>query len=338
MSGAIVISFDFELAWGRRTGPHQDHAGIERVRDAIDGILEIFEKHHISATWATVGNLMVTKDLCSNGRLTYDMPAPRYSWFQGEWYDGIPALHDDLADQYYAADIVRKLVDCPVHQEIASHTLTHVLIGDDGCSEEVARAEFAKCQEIAGHWDRKLVSVVFPKNLLGHLTTLSDCGYRCYRGTNSEWYWFGCTQHMAIGEFATPMWRLLRTATLPLRYLDEKLRLPPPLPPVRRVGDLWEIPHSMFFAGYSGVGKFVSASDRVAKAVRGMRRAARRGRIFHLYTHPHNFLPQPERLLAPFEVICREAAAMRDAGELEVLTMQEVTERLDDGRDQQWTA
>lgn len=338
MSGAFVISFDFELAWGRRTGPHQNHAGIERVRDAVDGILDIFEKHRISDTWATVGNLKVTQELCANGRLTYDMPAPHYPWFQGDWYDGIPALHDDLADQYYAADIVRKLVGCPVYQEIASHTFTHVVIGDAGYSEEVARAEFARCQEIAAHWDRKLVSVVFPKNLCGHLTTLSDCGYRCYRAINSEWYWFGRAKQLASGKSTTPMWRLLRKATLPLRCLDEKLRLAPPLLPVRRVGDLWEIPHGMFFSGYSGVGRFVSASDRIAKAVRGMRRASRRGRIFHLYTHPNNFLPEPERLLAPFELICREAAAMRDAGELEVLTMQEIAERLDDGRDQQWIA
>jgi len=76
----------------------------------------------------------------------------------------------------------------------------------------------------------------------------------------------------------------------------------------------------------------------VQRAIKGMRKAARLGRIFSLYTHPHNFLPDVSGQLDAFEQICVAAARLRDAGELEIKTMEEIADDLSQGRRPQWAA
>lgn len=329
--GAMIISFDLEMAWGLRLSntSRSRFPGAERVRDVVAALSDVFVKYDISATWATVGHLMLAPEDCPGGRFNYNLPAPRHEWFPRAWYDDIPATCEPDAPQYYAPDIIDRLVSSAVYQEIGSHTFSHPVIDDAGCSAEVARAEFAKCQELARHWGRELKSVVFPRNLAGHLEVLEETGYLCYRALNSEWYWFSQARHLVASK-------RLRRFVAPFRLLDERLRFTPPLPPVRRVGRLWEIPHSMFFPGFHGVSKYVTAEDRIRRAQRGIQAAADRGRIFSMWAHPHNFLPNPDNLLSAFESICRFAALRRDAGELAILTMGQVAEELDAGRNRHW--
>ena len=57
MSGTLIVSLDFELFWGML-----DQCPLEEYREnvlggraAIPRLLELFERHGIHATWATVG-------------------------------------------------------------------------------------------------------------------------------------------------------------------------------------------------------------------------------------------------------------------------------------------
>ena len=99
---------------------------------------------------------------------------------------------------------------------------------------------------------------------------------------------------------------------------------------------MWEIPHSMFFPGFSGVAKYVSVRARVRRGILGLRQAAKHGRLFSLWTHPENLLVRSEELLAALDEICQEAASLRDAGELDILPMEQVVERLNAG-EESWT-
>ncbi len=336
--GALVISFDFEMAWGLRRSALRTDAlvGVERVRDVVDGLLAIFREHAISATWATIGHLMVRSKDCVDGRFPIGWPAPHYDWFQGGWLDRIPRVDEPGADRFYAPDLIEKLLASPVYQELGAHTFTHVMVGHPACTREIARAEFDACQTLARGWGRTLRSVVFPWNRAGHLSVLEETGFACYRAINSEWYWFGAAEKIGTPLGQSAARRVARRLTLPLRWLDERLRVAPPLPPARRVGRLWEIPHSMFFSGFGGVGRFVSTADRVAKAIKGLQAAAERGRIFSLYTHPENFLPDPHALLEAFGAICAAAAKLRDAGEIRILPMESVAAELDAGAGAGW--
>jgi len=322
--GALVVSLDFEMAWSYRRSPVLAASDAQLLRGTgavVTRLLDIFDRYGISATWATVGHLMMRREDFDGGRLQYNWPAPRYAWFQGDWYGGIPAFGEDGADVFYAPDLVGRIVHCPTYQELGTHTFTHIDVGDSGCGVETARAEFSRCQELARRYGRRLNSVVFPHNYAGHLDVLEETGYRCYRGQNCEWYRFGLNWNKSR--------RVARAVMQPLRYLDEKWPICPPLPAPRRVGNLWEIPHSMFFPGLHGISRYISPQDRVKRAIRGLKRAVRRGRLFSLWTHPENMLSGADVLLAAFEEICREAAALRDAGKLDMLPMEEVAKRLD---------
>ena len=122
----------------------------------------------------------------------------------------------------------------------------------------------------------------------------------------------------------------MRAVIQPLRYVDEKWPLCPPLPAPRRVGKLWEMPHSMFFPGFSGISKYISADDRASPSEAGTGKAAEHQRIFSLWTHPENLIKSADQLLPALEEICREAAELRDAGRLDILPMEQVTARLDE--------
>jgi hypothetical protein len=335
--GVLSISFDFEMAWGARRHAHDlNHAqGIERVREVVHGLLNLFERHQISATWATVGHLMLRPEDCPNGRFPRQLPAPRPDWFTGEWYDGIPSIHEERGLRYYAPDLVAAIVNCPVHQELASHTFSHVVIGEDACSREIAHAEFATCREVAKNWGREVRSLVFPRNKVGHLDALRETGHVCFRGPNSEWFLLGTAAKPIKNRLLN---RLTYNLVRVLRFVDESLVICPPVGKARRIEGLWELPHSMFFPGCSGLSKFVPRAAQVQRAIKGMRKAARLGRIFSLYTHPHNFLPDVSGQLDAFEQICVAAARLRDAGELEIKTMEEIADDLSQGRRPQWAA
>ncbi len=336
-TGALMISFDFELAWGtRRSARKPDHAaGIERVSEVVQGLLKIFERQNISATWATVGHLMLTADQCPQGRFDYQRPGPKPAWFEGDWYDGIPGFDEPAANRYYAPDLVKQIVDCPVHQELASHTFSHVIIADPSCTEEIAEDEFTKCRDLGETWGRQVRSVVFPRNQIDHLSVLERTGHRCYRGANSEWYWFGTVEHPPKNPVVGKMTGLVVRA---LRLVDERLALCPPIRPARKVGNLWELPHSMFYPGSAGLSRYASPEDQWRRATKGLHKAAETGRIFSLYTHPHNFLPNPEPHLEAFERICEEAARLREAERLQIKTMGEIADDLDQGCNLNWAA
>lgn len=55
--GTLIVSLDFELFWGMQDShtlsEYEDH--VLGGRKAIPRLLELFQKHGIHATWATVG-------------------------------------------------------------------------------------------------------------------------------------------------------------------------------------------------------------------------------------------------------------------------------------------
>jgi hypothetical protein len=167
------------------------------------------------------------------------------------------------------------------------------------------------------------------------LAVLERTGYQCYRGANSEWYWFGTIARPPKSAVVRTVTRL---AGHGLRLLDERLALCPPVRAARRVGQLWELPHSMFYPGSRGVSQFVPPKDQWRRAAKGMHKAVARRRIFSLYTHPHNFLPHIQPHLQAFERICAEGARLRDAGLLQIKTMGEIADDLNAGRNLNWAA
>ncbi len=329
--GAAIFSFDFELAWGSRTSSRENpaHIKVEQTRGVVKRILAMLERLQIHATWATVGHLMVREEDCADGRYSQLPPSPKFAWFDGPWYDGIPEFGKFGYDYYYAPDVIAQVVTCAVEQELAAHSFSHVIFDDAACTPEIARAELDACQDLAHRWGRTLTSMVFPRNAIGQLDVLREAGFQCYRARNAEWYWLRRSSTFNAR-------RSRRLLVAPLRWLDEQFCFTPPLPPVRRIAGLWEIPHSMFFPGMSGISQLIAPALRAKRAIRGMHRAAREGRIFSLSLHPHDLVVKQAPLLDALEEILEEAARLRHAGDLQIFTMKQLSDEMDEGRGARW--
>ncbi|MEM6798528.1 MAG: hypothetical protein AAF589_03355 [Planctomycetota bacterium] len=320
LAGVFILSFDFELAWGTRANATAANhaAGVEATREVVGALLHRLDHHGVSATWATVGHLML--DPVDNPRDWHYTPAPSPDWFRGDWFEGVPAGDDPAAGRYYAPELVQAIVDCPTHQELASHTFSHPVLAEVECPASIARAELEACRQAARRFGRELTSLVFPRNQIGHLNVVAGTGHNCFRGPFNEWYWRGDDGDALRGSRVGGIKRL--TARL-LRFADECLALTPKVGAARQVAGLCEIPHGMFFPGSVGLSRFVPARCKTAKAVRGLTAAAASDRVFSLFTHPHNFLPDIKANLTAFDRILGRAAAMRDEGKLVIQTRAE---------------
>ena len=330
--GIAVFSFDLEMAWaGRKSSSDLNHAeGIEQVRGIVDSLLAILIRYEISATWATVGHLMLKENYNEWERLKQF--EPKYNWFSGNWYEGIPDLNSPLGNRYYAPDVIEKIVQCPIYQELGCHTFSHIIVGDTATSRQLFWEELLACQKAARFYGRDLKSFVFPRNIVGHTDLLKQAGFECFRGLNSEWYWFGFPAELRSFKHTKFPNKLIPLVMTVGRFFDEKLRLCPPLPLARSIDDIWEIPHSMFFPPFAGVSRYISMEDRWRRGINGLIKVSENKRIFSIYTHPHNFLTAPSELLNAFEMICRYASDLRDKGKLNIFTMDKVAEQLNENK------
>lgn len=316
----FTISLDFELMWGSfDSGKHRKFVshlsrdganGLRTTREIVDGLLALFRKYGVSVTWATVGHLFLDRCEERGGVKHGDMPRPRHSWFERDWYEFDPCRDLRAEPLWYGRDMVEKILAAEPKHDVGSHSFSHVIFGDAGCTREVADAEVRKCVELARAMNLKLESFVFPRNQLGHLDVLREHGFRITRGAAPFWF----------AKFKS---RTLRRAG---HVIDDVLALTPDcgLPSKSEAG-LWVAPVSMFLQSMDGPRRLIPVASRIKKGVRGIERAVRDKSIFHLSFHPtENFCYRTEEMFRALEAIVAHAARRRDEGLLRVMTMADI--------------
>ena len=299
--GTFVISLDFELAWGTRGRPAASKVGpyLDGARDAIRGLLDLFKEFNISATWATVGALLMAQPGAQH----------RHRMIAGAKFDDVPPGDHISAPNWYAEDILNWILDCPAPQEIGCHTLTHLYVNTapEGRQELADELDlfFELFQELRLPRPR---SFVFPKAYQAHFDLLAERDFYAYRGPEDRWY-----EHLP--------------GTLPaagFRLADSIAGFTPQIRRCRHYShNLWMIPASQFFSPFMGVGRRVPLQARVTKAINGLNYAAKHGGIYHLWTHPFNMGHRTHELLGGIRQILSHADKLRDQHRLNVLTMSE---------------
>ena len=305
--GVFTISLDFELIWGTR-----DKYGIDRFREAcqierdfvIDRLLKLFVDFKFPATWCIVGHLMLDHCAVQNGGKHPEIVPPRHFWCN-DWFELDPCRDEGSEPLFYAQSLVRKIQECKIPQEIASHTFSHVIFGDPGCSKETARTELKACVRAAADLGIRMESFVFARNSVGHLDALREFGFRIYRGAEPQWY----------DSIPTSLKRIARLSTV-LAASD-----PPVVLPIDAGDGLWNVPASMLYFPMHGVRRFVPMHLRVKRAIKGLDAAAREKKIFHLWFHPTNLSDHTETMFEGLEKIFEHARAMREKGKLDFLPM-----------------
>ena len=287
----FTVSLDFELMWGTVDRPYAEKfhslCAAER-RQVVGRLLDLFEEYDIAATWAIVGHLFLNQgETGETARAT----APR----QG------------AADLYYAPDLVDRIRHCRVEQEIGSHTFCHIEMPESKCSRAAAEADVAEVARIARRWGIDMRTLIFPRNLVGHLDVLKRYGFSCYRGPEPHWY---------AGQ---P--RIVRRVGHLLDIAAAKT--PPSVMPQEESG-IWNIPGSMLYTPSFGSRRYVPVWMRVLRAKRGLDHAVKQKQIFHLWFHPTDVVCRMDAMLDGLRRIFDHAARLRESGKLVVRPMRDL--------------
>ena len=313
--GIFTISLDFELIWGT-----VDLFGVENFREAcelernevVDRLLELFTEFEIPATWCTVGHLFLDNCQSEENKKHPEIVRPLHKWHEQDWFTHDPCSDEKNAPLFYGKSLVEKILNNPVTQEIGSHSFSHIIFGDEGCSPESARTDIAGCVKAAQDFDVKLNSFAFPRDRVGHLDILKEFGFTAYRGAIPKWYEQG-EDRSAVKRLAH-LWDVVTAAA------------PPVVLPEYEENGLLNIPGSMIFFPMHGIRRYIPMSLRIKRARKGLDLAAEQKRIFHLWFHPTNMAFEIEQMFDGLRAILQYATELRQKGVLETLSMSEIAE------------
>lgn len=279
MNGQFVISLDFELLWGVRDHADRDTYGknVLGARDAVPRMLELFAENGISATWATVGFLFCESKEELLASLPSEQPTylnPRLSNFS--YIDEVG--NDERSDPYYFAPSLISAIHQTPGQEIGTHTLSHFYCLEDGQTLSAFEADIVAAKKLADARKIDLQSIVFPRNQFAaqHLAICSKYGITNFRGNPKPWAY-----QAAKGAEQTSMRRALR-------LLDAYSGVLGPQVFEADMGQPKDVPASRFLRPCAGrLSPFHPL--HITTITRGMTAAARDGKGYHLWWHPHNF-------------------------------------------------
>jgi peptidoglycan/xylan/chitin deacetylase (PgdA/CDA1 family) len=310
--GIFMLSIDTELAWG---GVHNRSFRTrkelyKRSREVVDDLLALLERYSIRATWAVVGHLFLDRCRPMDGVKHPEIVRPKYPWFKGDWFEEDPCSDLGTKPFWYGRDIVEKLLNCKVPQEVACHGFSHMIIGTQGCSREAFASELAACKLAARHFGVELRSFVYPRNAIAHVDVLAKYGYVAYRGVNKKWFI-----------------RLPAKLQIPAYVLDYLFFPPRVVRPGLHQG-IWSFRDSYFYGHKKGVWRLVPVWWRVLMANRGLDAAVKKSGIFHLWFHEFNLASEPRSLLNGLDSIFQRVQQLRHDGKLENLTMGDLAKRL----------
>lgn len=279
--GIFTISLDFELYWGVR-----DAISLERYRENIEGVhqaipemLRLFGEYEIHVTWATVG-FIYYRDADD---LRNHLPA-RKPGYRNAALSPYPYLEsgDSLAPvHHFAPELIERIRRTP-GQEIGTHTFCHYYCLEEGQTADDFEADLVAALAVAERNGDKIRSLVFPRNQANpdYLHVAARHGIRCVRGNESSWIYEASD---ARGQH--PVRRIFRLADAYFNLTGHHTHA---LQPARSPEMPHDFPASRFLRPWSPRLAWADGL-RERRITRAMTYAARHGRTFHLWWHPHNF-------------------------------------------------
>lgn len=305
MAGNLIISLDFELMWGLR-----DHRTIENYGDAVLGarevipkILNLFEEYDVSASWATVGFLF------ARDRQELEKYKPkRLPIYENASLSPYGFIDRELKEceksdpAYYASSLINLIASTP-GQEICTHTFSHYYCLEKGPSLEAFDADLKAAIELARLHGHELQSIVFPRNQMSndHLSICAQNGIKCFRGNQG-----GFAYRSRAGDENTPLVRAVRLldGIVPVSGWHDFQQM-------EMQTEMVNVQASRFLRPWNN--KFPIYSKLHALHVcREIRRAARLGRNYHLWWHPHNMGRNQEMNIKQLRSVLDCFSEMRD--------------------------
>lgn len=282
MYGRFVISLDFELYWGVRhnTWVEDYFPNLLGARRAIPSLLDLFTKYSVHATWATVGFLFFDQT-----RTLLDFAPrqrPKYRNRMLYPYSDLPpdGARETAESIFFAPSLIRLIAATP-NQEVGTHTFSHYLCLEEGQNIETFRDDLLAARAAGQRLGLELRSLVFPQNEFTpeYVRVCLEAGITAYRGNSSSWIYREAAQEQQ--GLIRRLGRLV-DAYLPLtsgncHFITPSVEILPV-----------NVPASRFLRPYSpSLGTLEHV--RLRRITTEMTTAARRGLLYHLWWHPHNF-------------------------------------------------
>jgi hypothetical protein len=192
-------------------------------------------------------------------------------------------------------------------QEIGSHTFSHYYCLEEGQNAASFRQDLESAQRIAtATLGVNLRSLVLPRNQFNpdYATAIRDAGFLCYRGNQR-----GGIYAAADTEQATST--LKRAARLAEAYVPISPQCLLSWDDMVRDCSLFDVGASRFLRPWSPTWAILDPL-KAQRIVIGMRNAARNGRVYHLWWHPHNVGAHVDESIRFLSGILSEFRALHD--------------------------
>jgi len=314
--GYLVISLDFELMWGvfDVVDLKTKQQYFENTLNVIPKLLSLFQKNDIHATWATVGMLFNQNwDQWKNNipPSVPDYDNPKLSAYK---YAGtVNGKENDFC--FFAPELIQTIAGTK-GQEVGTHTYSHYYCLENSQNENQFEDDLDVAIAIAEEMGIELKSLVFPRNQLRdkYLKICKAKGILNVRSNPSDWYWKNPTSESILVK-------LFRTGDAYLNlgsksYSLNKLAVSNNLP--------IQQPASRFLRPTEGNAYLRKLKINTIKAEMDV--AAKRGEVYHLWWHPHNFGDQPEESMKDLQEIVGHYKDLNNKFKFKSLNMDELGE------------
>ena len=320
-SGKLIISLDFELFWGMR-----DKITLEKYKENLIGvkeiiplILELFKKFKIHATWATIGFLFyddhnsLRKDLPTNKPLYLNKSMSSYL------YINKIRLNENLVSLHFAPSLIKMINNYPF-QEIGSHTFSHYYCLEEGQNLETFKADLISAIKVAKNNNISIKSIIFPRNQFNrdYLSVCSEMGIRAFRGNQSSWIYRPLKEENI--SIAIKLLRFIDrnfNITGHNSYSFNQINFSIPI----------NIRASRFLYWYSQKFKVLEPL-RLKRILSDLTYAAKKGEIYHLWWHPHNFGVNQKKNMSFLEKILIHFTKLKKKYGMKSLNMEELAHQI----------
>ncbi len=275
--GNFIVSLDFEMMWGVRDKRTIISYGknIAAVRQVVPRLIKMADEVGVHLTFGTVGMLMLNgkKELLAN--IPTDIPTYKIA-IRSPYVEYIESMSAEDEPYHFASDMVAIIREHPVH-ELGSHTFSHYYCLEEGQTIEQFEADIRMAQKVAGG---HLRSIIFPRNQTNpaYLEICHRHGFTTYRGNERNVLNTASAQDGKVKRALRLMDHYVNL-TGSNTYSDEEMKA---------TGAPMDIPASRFLRPYNSKLSFLDGL-RLRRIKNAMTYAAKNGRTYHIWWHPHNF-------------------------------------------------
>ncbi len=322
MNGQFVISLDFEKFWGVFDSLSSEgyQKNISNVDTVIDRLLDLSNKYNIRLTFSTVGFLF------NKNKEEYlkNIPKslPTYSDIKHNPYPLLDHIGNNQEDDniHYAYKTLLKIKNEAKH-EIGTHSYCHYYCLEKGQTTEQFEADLKMAKQVAKNIDVDIKSIVFPRNQVNddYLKICKEQGILSYRGVENHTIYKAKSKK----ETKKPTYRIMRLSD---SYINLTGSHTFKFDDLNNNGMI-NIPSSRFLRPYNHKLRILEPL-KINRVKKGMNKAAKKGELYHLWWHPHNFGNYIDENFNHLEQLFKHFKYLNEKRNFESVTMTELALKL----------